>query len=695
MKTNENTKRTENGSLAQLVAKAKTGDQAAFSELYDRTSTELYRSIRAMTRDEDLSWDIQQDSYLRAFQSLDKLENDEAFLPWLRRIAANVTATKMSKRLPVTFTDLTGDDGDDAIPELPDLNAANQPELSLDRKETSRLVKEILSRLPEGQQMVLGMRYYDELSVKEIAALLKLSDGTVKAALFQGRKKVEAAVRALEKQGVKLYGLSPVAFLLALMKQQSVPAQRSEAVLASTLAKAGIAAGTKAAASAAAPVVLHATRPFFTTVVGKVVLAVIAAGVVAGGVAGYRWAKNNLFEKTEPILMVDSSEDLQTDPTAPTVPVEVDVTGPTLPITRDDTAEDLVTEPVVTEPTETEPTVTEPSATEPTEPDAYSGSYGENLTWRFDPNTGLLTIEGSGAMADNTHSEEYPWFAYRDLITGVVFSEGLTVIGGHAFEEYVNLASVAFPSSLTEIRNCAFQKCSALTSLSFPEGLSKIKYGAFAFCEGLQSVTLPRSLTEFDTDCFLICENLEEIHFDPDNPNYRSIDGVVFDKAGATLIACPNGRTGSYSIPEGVETIGIEGFARCTKLTDVEFPESLTQIETQGFFNCVKLTDLELPKNLASIGVAAFAYCYDLTSVQFPEGLTLIDGEAFLDCPNLLSVTIPSGVTNIYYQTFGYVTTNRESPNWTDPMEDFTIYGAEGSAAQAYAEENGFQFIAQ
>ena len=192
MKTNENTKRTENGSLAQLVAKAKTGDQAAFSELYDRTSTELYRSIRAMTRDEDLSWDIQQDSYLRAFQSLDKLENDEAFLPWLRRIAANVTATKMSKRLPVTFTDLTGDDGDDAIPELPDLNAANQPELSLDRKETSRLVKEILSRLPEGQQMVLGMRYYDELSVKEIAALLKLSDGTVKAALFQGRKKVEA-----------------------------------------------------------------------------------------------------------------------------------------------------------------------------------------------------------------------------------------------------------------------------------------------------------------------------------------------------------------------------------------------------------------------------------------------------------------------------------------------------------------------
>ena len=71
--------------LAALVAQAKAGDQNAFTELYDRTAPELYRCIRAMTRDEDLSWDIQQDSYLRAFQSLDKLENDEAFLPWLRR----------------------------------------------------------------------------------------------------------------------------------------------------------------------------------------------------------------------------------------------------------------------------------------------------------------------------------------------------------------------------------------------------------------------------------------------------------------------------------------------------------------------------------------------------------------------------------------------------------------------------------
>ena len=245
MKTNENELRMKNEALAKLAAKAKTGDQAAFTELYNRTSNDLFRCIRAMTRDEDLTWDIQQDSYLRAFQSLDKLENNEAFFPWLRRIAVNVTADRMKQRLPLTFTELTVED-DGGMPELPDLNPANQPELSLDWKETSRLVQEILSKLPEEQQLIVGMRYYDELSVKEIAGLLNISDGAVKAQLFHGRKKVETAVRALEKQGIKLYGLSPVAFLVALMR-------RAEPAAASGTRQAAVkAAVTKVSADAVA-----------------------------------------------------------------------------------------------------------------------------------------------------------------------------------------------------------------------------------------------------------------------------------------------------------------------------------------------------------------------------------------------------------------------------------------------------------
>ena len=280
MKTNENELRMKNEALAKLAAKAKTGDQAAFTELYNRTSNDLFRCIRAMTRDEDLTWDIQQDSYLRAFQSLDKLENNEAFFPWLRRIAVNVTADRMKQRLPLTFTELTVED-DGGMPELPDLNPANQPELSLDRKETSRLVQEILSKLPEEQQLIVGMRYYDELSVKEIAGLLNISDGAVKAQLFHGRKKVETAVRALEKQGIKLYGLSPVAFLVALMR-------RAEPAAASGARQAAVkAAVTKVSADAvAATAVPVAAKTFGQVLAGRVLASALAVALIGFGIWG-------------------------------------------------------------------------------------------------------------------------------------------------------------------------------------------------------------------------------------------------------------------------------------------------------------------------------------------------------------------------------------------------------------------------
>ena len=199
----------------ELVERAKAGDQAAFTELYERTSAMVYRTIRSMVRDEDLVWDVQQNMYLRAWRKLGELWTPGAFLPWLRRIAVNETARAMEKRLPLCLTELGGEE-DESEQDVPDLRPAVQPELALDRKETARLVRELLASLPEQQQLILGMRYYEEMPVKDIAALLQVSTGTVKTQLSRGRKRVEAGVRALEQQGVRLCGMAPLPFLLAL-----------------------------------------------------------------------------------------------------------------------------------------------------------------------------------------------------------------------------------------------------------------------------------------------------------------------------------------------------------------------------------------------------------------------------------------------------------------------------------------------
>ena len=486
MKTTEKNGNSETESLSELVAKAKAGDQEAFSELYNRTSTDLYRSIRAMTRDEDLTWDIQQDAYLHAYQKLDTLDNNEAFFPWLRRIAVNATVSRMRQRLPLTFTELSGDDEDDSFPELPDLNAANQPELSLDRKETSRLVKEILAKLPEEQQLIVGMRYYDELSVKEIANTLSISEGTVKAQLFQGRKKVESAVRALEKQGVKLYGLSPLPFLLALMKQQALPVRESEAVLAKTLTKAGIAAGAKAST----PVILQATKPFFTTLAGKIVLGVMAAGVVAGAAAGYRWAKDNLFENSNPILTPDSSEDLRKNPTTPTVPVQVEDTEPAIPVSFD------------------------PEVTEPAQPARADNECGEHLTWSFDADRGALTIEGSGPMDDYADVRDVPWYKHRQKIWSVRFPGELTHIGSNAFAgcEQLNNAYGLETSAVTSIGEKAFLGCS-FTELKLPAALEAGEFGESALknCTQLCRIVCPEELAALPDGAFSHCDALTEL----------------------------------------------------------------------------------------------------------------------------------------------------------------------------------------
>lgn len=340
------------GDLRPLVDRAQAGDQAAFTELYEQTSTDLYRIVHAMVRDEDLTWDILQNTYVRVYRSLPTLRDSNAFWPWLRQIAVNETATQTAQRLPLSFSDVSG--AEDQAFEIPDERSEVQPELSLDRKETARLVQEILDGLSDGQRLLVGMYYFQELPIREIAERLAITPGTVKKQLARSRAKIEDAVIRLEKQGVKLYGLSPLPFLLALLRRQEPAAEAEKAALAKTVETVGLRARAKAAAPVAEAVGVHVGRPFFETGLGRVVLGVLSAAVIGGGVLVSNVLDNRSYGDVRPPESIETAEDLSTEPTEP-VP------------TRPDTAEDLVTEPETTEPVTTELETTEAESTEPSE----------------------------------------------------------------------------------------------------------------------------------------------------------------------------------------------------------------------------------------------------------------------------------------------------------------------------------------
>lgn len=195
---------------------ARHHDKDAIEALYRETYGMVYGSVRTMVSDEYLAEDIVQDAFIKGFQSLDQLSDPQKYPSWMKRIAVNRVKDYYRKHKPVLFTQMETDEGN--VPEFVDDRIAELPEMVIDQKETARLLNEILDSLPDDQHIAIAMFYYQEMSVRDIAAALGCSESTVKSRLNYGRKKIETRVRALEKRGTKLYGLAPIPFLLVLLR---------------------------------------------------------------------------------------------------------------------------------------------------------------------------------------------------------------------------------------------------------------------------------------------------------------------------------------------------------------------------------------------------------------------------------------------------------------------------------------------
>lgn len=210
---------------AELIRRAMDNDQGAIGQLYEMTYNNVYLTIRMMIKDEDQIHDLLQDTYLRAFASLSQLKEPAAFRGWVKRIAHNLAVDELRKKKPMAFSSMVSTDSDEML-DFKDERPGSMPEEVMDYQETKRLLSEIMDTLPEDQRAVISLYYYEGISVKGIAAMLRVSENTVKSRLVYGRKKIELEVKALEKKGTKLYGLAPLPFLLYLFR--NMDAQCSE-----------------------------------------------------------------------------------------------------------------------------------------------------------------------------------------------------------------------------------------------------------------------------------------------------------------------------------------------------------------------------------------------------------------------------------------------------------------------------------
>lgn len=185
----------------EAVEKAKQGDQQAKEVLYTETCQHMFFLAKSIVKSDEEAMDIIHDSYICVFQKLDNIKNAAGFKSYLRTTVANRCKNYLRKKKPLYLSDMT-EDGEEF--ELEDIDGEIPDEL-LENKDVIECVRRVVESLPEEQRMCVILRYYDEMSLQEIADTLEVSLGTVKSRLSRASKKMRDEIERLEKEENKKF----------------------------------------------------------------------------------------------------------------------------------------------------------------------------------------------------------------------------------------------------------------------------------------------------------------------------------------------------------------------------------------------------------------------------------------------------------------------------------------------------------
>jgi len=280
------------------------------------------------------------------------------------------------------------------------------------------------------------------------------------------------------------------------------------------------------------------------------------------------------------------------------------------------------------------------------------------LVWYPHGKTGSYTIPGT------ITSIKQSAFTDRTKLTSITIPNSVTSIGEYAFSGCTSLTSITIPNNITNIGENTFSGCTSLASITIPNSVTAIGANAFTGCTSLTSINIPGSVRSIGDSAFSGCARLNSINVNQDNVSYASADGVLFDKDITVLIHFPQGKTGSYTIPDAVNRVKDYALADRNGLTSIVIPASLMDIGRNAFFDCIGLTSITVDEN-NMIYASADGVLFDKEKnelIRFPRGKTgrytipdtvvIIGDNAFYGSPGLTSVTIPNSVTNIGYSAF-------------------------------------------
>ncbi|MGN1457450.1 MAG: leucine-rich repeat protein, partial [Acutalibacteraceae bacterium] len=340
----------------------------------------------------------------------------------------------------------------------------------------------------------------------------------------------------------------------------------------------------------------------------------------------------------------------------------------------------------------------------------------------------------SVTLPDSISIIGYSSFRGCSSLTDITIPDGITKIGDSLFENCSSLKSITIPDSVTSIGYMAFAGCESLTDITIPEYVYEIGEYAFMGCKKLESVTVDENnniysshggalfdkdktelilcpagksdyftipdsvntinesaisynsllsgitigsgITDLSIDTFVALKKLTAINVSKDNPCYSSQDGVLLNKDKTTLILCPAAKTGAYTVPSTVKSIGERAFVN-VGITDLTISENVESIDENAFiyqhmynaeqYNSGIANITVSPKNKNFSSQDGVLFNKDKTILikypqqksgdySIPDGVTEIGDNSFFKCALLTSVTMPDSVKTMGSNVFGYCT---------------------------------------
>lgn len=597
----------------QLVSGAINGDEKAFEELYMFTYRFVYGVAKHyLNNDEDI-YDAIQNTYIRVYKHIDKLNSSEKFMYWLRKIAENCAKTIKNNKNE-DFQELEEFESEA-------VSGEKQRELAID-------ITEVLNELTPEQSEILVSVYYHGMSVAEIARNKGKPKSTIHSQLKAAEKKLKEllSVRGIE---TPIYGGGFVSMITTALRNAV-----GTSILSATVAQEILENVRKSDPKGSAVVTAIAKKERNKAVVK---LASILVGVVA------------FFTVLFVVVILAMGGFSKNDSTSTTSNTTTSVENIIPPSSQSSEISSVISE-----------AASKDSSTESTQGGGSSQSVSNISNSQLSSNSGNSsgntqsktdssdTSSEDSSSKESTSSKNSSSSTYS-VPTGPGITEDTTVLLVN--ENHIEYEIVNNTLKITEFHQ-DWQGTVAIPETIMGYTVTAIGEEAFAgynMAENYTAVKIPKTVTSIGSGAFCYNMNLVRIEVDPENPVYYSENNCIVEKSTMTLVAgCKTstipsgikkigtdafylcGLSGTLAIPEGVEEIGVRGLAECYDLKILSLPSSLKKICGAAFWGCQFDDVFTIPKNVKEIGNEAFMEA-NVKTVMVPKE-TVLGKDLFLNC---------------------------------------------------------------